>query len=58
MHSVFDGWDGAFQPGQTTPRSATNDSAPGVFGPYHPGEYGLSDGDGKVHINTVGEFCP
>jgi hypothetical protein len=43
-------------------RSATNDSAPGDFGPYHPGGTGCRIETVKVRsrtvrISTVGAFC-
>ena len=46
MDSVFDGYGGA-PSGTNDSRSTTNDSAPGDFGPYYPGGFELSDGDGK-----------
>ena len=61
VDSVFDGYGGAFEPGQTTPK---HDQALhlGTSVPTTRG-CGLSDGDGEashreVRIDTVGEFCP
>ena len=63
MDSVFDGYGGASQPGQTTPAVRPMTPQHGDFGPDYPGGAGcrmetVKVRSRKVRINTIGEFCP